>query len=486
MNRTTLTVLVVLLATALPALGGSPCTAPVITQQPASTSACVGGTAVLTVSVTGPGPFTYQWYKHTIDFLSLPVITPLTDDAHRTGTQTPTLTINPAGPADAGGYTVHVSPVCNSSLVTGTQTRVLSVGQASINCPSSPFSTCFSGLGFLHNNTSGFPVPAPASRAFGISADGATVVGNASVDFETSDGSPQAFRWTRGDCAIECLNPLSQTSIWRAGARCASADGSILGGQSEDFPTEPSGVRWTGTTSVHDIGLPLPFGETQSSTTAVSADGAVMAGYSATSQEQRAWRWIAATGPVALDPTPGITQRSAATGISADGSIIVGVKSNQAMRWTSATGMVGIGFLAGGSINSQANAISGDGSVIVGFSSSSLAPNGEAFRWKANTMTGLGLLSGFTTSSANAVSANGNIIVGDCGGGVAFIWDSKSGMRNLQTVLTNNFGLNLTGWTLKSATGISADGKTIVGYGTNPNGRTEAWIASLGAISKAP
>ncbi len=52
-------------------------------------------------------------------------------------------------------------------------------------------------------------------------------------------------------------------------------------------------------------------------------------------------------------------------------------------------------------------------------------------------------------------------------------------MRNLQTVLTGVYGLNLAGWNLTAAMGVSADGNTIVGYGTNSLGRTEAWLAVL-------
>ena len=38
--------------------------------------------------------------------------------------------------------------------------------------------------------------------------------------------------------------------------------------------------------------------------------------------------------------------------------------------------------------------------------------------------------------------------------------------------------IDLTGWTLKYATGISNDGNVIVGYGTNPDGLYEAWIVT--------
>ncbi|GAH22327.1 unnamed protein product, partial [marine sediment metagenome] len=43
----------------------------------------------------------------------------------------------------------------------------------------------------------------------------------------------------------------------------------------------------------------------------------------------------------------------------------------------------------------------------------------------------------------------------------------------------NDFGVDLTGWTLRSATGISDDGLTFVGYGLNPSGYQEAWIATI-------
>jgi hypothetical protein len=51
-------------------------------------------------------------------------------------------------------------------------------------------------------------------------------------------------------------------------------------------------------------------------------------------------------------------------------------------------------------------------------------------------------------------------------------------MRSVQDLL-EEYGLDLTGWQLSAAYGISADGLTIVGGGINPAGDAEAWRATL-------
>lgn len=100
-------------------------------------------------------------------------------------------------------------------------------------------------------------------------------------------------------------------------------------------------------------------------------------------------------------------------------------------------------------------------------------------------MIGLGDLPGGTFSSAAlGVSDDGLVVVGygsnSSSDDEAFIWDEVNGMRSLQDVLVNDYGLDLTGWTLERATDISADGRTLVGWGNHSGYGQEAWIAMLG------
>jgi hypothetical protein len=59
-------------------------------------------------------------------------------------------------------------------------------------------------------------------------------------------------------------------------------------------------------------------------------------------------------------------------------------------------------------------------------------------------------------------------------------------MQNLKRVLERHLGLELGDWKLLEATGVSADGRTIVGWGTNPNGDTEGWIAVIPRFADFP
>ena len=52
----------------------------------------------------------------------------------------------------------------------------------------------------------------------------------------------------------------------------------------------------------------------------------------------------------------------------------------------------------------------------------------------------------------------------------------------LDVLVANGLAVELTGWTLSEARAISDDGFTIAGFGVNPDGKTEAWVATISAI----
>ena len=349
----------------------------------------------------------------------------------------------------------------------------------------SALAASFRGLGDL-------PGGSFSSAAYDISADGKVIVGSAA-----STNGTEAFRWTAATGMVG-LGDLSG-GTFSSFASAVSADGSVVVGHSRSSSGNEA-FRWTQATGMVGLG-DLPGGSFYSFASGVSADGQVVVG-SGTSAlsgtRDEAFRWTATNGMVALGDLPGGNYSSTAWAVSADGSVIVGssgiANGNEAFRWTAATGMVGLGDLAGGGFNSIAYGISADGSTVVGYGSPDTSWTHEVFRWTAASgMVGLGFLPCDTWTIARAVSADGSIIVGDpqtssytC----VFIWDAQHGLRELQSVLSSDYGLNLSGWQLGRATAITPDGNVIVGYGSNPAGNTEAWIANLKppslAISRAP
>ena len=278
-----------------------------------------------------------------------------------------------------------------------------------------------------------------------------------------------------------------------------SGDGSVVVGTGGIQPYEGGNLyyafRWTASSGTVGLG-----GGNFSSASGVSGDGSVVVGTSGYSTSgyvgpigSQAFRWTAGSGMVVLGYMPGGTY-SAPNGISADGSVIVGSSSSafgsQAFRWTAGSGMVGLGYLPGGTYSS-ANGISADGSVIVGSGSSTSGE--QAFRWTAGSgMVGLGYLPGTTNSGAAAVSGDGSVVVGTsytASGNQAFRWTAGSGMQSLRDVLVTN-GLNFDPAESLIASGISADGNTIVGtdYYSTPDFDFElGFVATLpGLIGVSP
>ncbi len=312
------------------------------------------------------------------------------------------------------------------------------------------------------------------SVANGVSADGMTVVGTGNA----ASGS-EAFRWTPGG-GMQGLGDLSG-GFFASQAFGVSADGQTVVGRGNGASGSEA-FRWTPSGGMQGLGI-LPGGTFANG---VSADGQTVVGGSYSPSGAEAFRWTASSGMQGLGETTGGSFIQA-LGVSANGQVVVGYGSGAwgygPVRWTTDGGMQSLGMPLGGS----ASAVSADGLTVVG--SAWFSNGGQAFRWTPDDgAQNLGIPP--WTSVSTDVSADGQTVVGYGYLGAAlgvelFIWDAGHGMRSFEEVLQSDYGLNLSGWTLQEATGISDDGRTIVGYGTNPNGQTEAWLARLDPIALA-
>jgi hypothetical protein len=151
--------------------------------------------------------------------------------------------------------------------------------------------------------------------------------------------------------------------------------------------------------------------------------------------------------------------------------------------------MVGLGEIDGGTYYSEPFGMTPDASVIVGKAGTS--SGWEAFRWtEVGGFEPLGdLPDGAFESIAFDVAADGATVVGlgkTDRGAEAFVWDAAHGMRRLKDVLLSAGVSAVTDWELTEATGISADGRIVVGNGIDPAGHTQGWIASLPPVLAVP
>ncbi|HUT61801.1 MAG TPA: HAF repeat/PEP-CTERM domain-containing protein [Phycisphaerae bacterium] len=345
----------------------------------------------------------------------------------------------------------------------------------------------FRGLGDL-------PGGGVESKTYGMSGDGRTVVG-----YSESSPYDEAFRWTDANGMVGLGDFRPTTTQPRGESWGASYNGSVVVGYAWQDAIGHLPCRWTASGDIYSLGE-LSGGSSFGKAMGSSADGSLIVGYASSSLGNQAFVWTDANGMVGLGDLPGGGYDSSATDVSANGSVIVGAGRStssgtnftEAFRYTDANGMVGLGDLSGSLFASRAWAVSADGSVIVGEGTSTASgQNGEAFRWtQATGMVPLGdLPGGAVDSAAYDCSGDGAIIVGSgfgTSGTRAMIWDANNGMRDLSTVLTGEYGIDLTGWKLYEARAISDDGKVIAGYGQRTSTyKTEAWMVDLSAPGDA-
>ena len=234
----------------------------------------------------------------------------------------------------------------------------------------------------------------------------------------------------------------------------------FITGTLHSISSQQATLTWLGTLGGNDSD---PYG--------VSADGSVVVGVANNANgSPRAFRWTASGGMQNLGVFPG-GDWSEATGVSADGSVIVGWSYDstgfRAFRWTMTGGMQDFGA---GEF-SRAYGVSSDGEVIVGYRYEN---NYErAFRWTAaGGVQDLGTLGG-NSSAATAVSADGSVVVGRsynlAGDPYAFRWVAGDSMRQVGTFYS-------------FAQAVSGDGSTVTGFETGSAGlyRAFRWTVTGG------
>jgi probable HAF family extracellular repeat protein len=332
----------------------------------------------------------------------------------------------------------------------------------------------FTGIGYL-------PGGGSQSMVLDVSSDGSTVVGRGLTSADPD--SFEAVRWT----ALDGLMSLGDggMGLERTMASGVSSDGSVIVGRAR-MPGSSFSLpfRWTASTGM-EILVDTTATMTRGIAYDVSDDGTVVVGVGSSPSPNQAFRWEESSGMVGLGWLPAVIQDSFAFGVSADGSTVCGISFSgggadvEPFFWTLLDGMVGIGDVPGGVFYAIAYAISGDGTTLIGQARTSFDVD-ELFIWSEEAgFTLPDSLHGATFASGGwSVNHDGSVVVGFNGSG-AMMWDDVHGMRNVQTVLTEEYGLDLTGWTLDSARGVSAEGTVIAGNGMNPDGNPEGWIATL-------
>jgi probable HAF family extracellular repeat protein len=268
--------------------------------------------------------------------------------------------------------------------------------------------------------------------------------------------------------APACAEPGFWLTDWAPGSNFSTVTGLTSNG-SVAVGYSISGQRIQGFAWTQEQGR-MDFGGYDTRAFGISSDGTSVVG--STSTEVTPSRPYRRVGPGPFEDLgllPNYT-RGRSSGVSGDGSIVVGTNERgsmssvdgQAFRWTPQTGVVGLGYLRTQGTYSEALAISRDGTTIVG-NSQSFGSGGpfEAYYWREGI--GMQALPGLpnapaVSTHAYATSADGRFVVGDALATLstyrAIRWTTDGGMLDLGT---------LSGYRVARAFGVSDDGRTVAG-----------------------
>ncbi len=312
-------------------------------------------------------------------------------------------------------------------------------------------------------------------------------------------------------------------------ARGVSSDGTVVCGASSSTAsgTRSEAIKWTSSGGMVAIG-DLPGGVYSSSGAAISDNGSTIVGHSSSSNASwpntEGFYWTSGGGMTGI----GINNTySPAKGVSGDGTALVGITvpgtATQGYVWTSSNGFTNLGLLSGDSMGFAYDADE-DGSLVVGFATTNFGQKPrkwtsaggwaslftgygaalsitadastvtgrygkgnaqEPLLWTSAGASGVGNASGTDAGTGwDIADDDANVIVGtaqlvNTSDYVAIIWIEDQGTFQLKSWLEDNFGLDLSGWTLENARGVSDNGLVIVGHGENSASDTEGFHVEL-------
>jgi uncharacterized cupredoxin-like copper-binding protein len=168
--------------------GPSTCTAPAITSQPSSTTIAPGGSTTLTVTATGTGPISYQWYVGASGNASTPI-----------GGNSPSLTV---APSSTTTYWVWVTNACGVAASNGATVSVGTCTPPSITAqPQSK--TITPGASTTLTVTASGSAPISYQWYVGASGNASTPIGSNSPSLTVTPSSTTTYWvWVTNACGV--------------------------------------------------------------------------------------------------------------------------------------------------------------------------------------------------------------------------------------------------------------------------------------------
>lgn len=333
----------------------------------------------------------------------------------------------------------------------------------------------------------------------GISADGSAAIGIQSTRV-TGDGftltERRAVRWRRGS-SLDIIGDFSGGYV-NGRPLDVSSDGSVVVGVGEfdmigenvppwdDVVSKDAAFKWTESGGLQAL-TPLDRNAPNSSAQLVTADGLNVFGQSGS----QAFSWTESTG---MDLSSRLSH-----GVSGDGQVHVGIgdfPSFRPIKWTSGEAAqvipVSGSFFAGGR-GEPLIGVSDDGEVVFGNYQIDFGGSWHMYHFTWSEEKGVNPIAPSrelgVSIAAYDLSGDGSVLVGTHHRFKpypphvfrAMMWSEALGVTLLDELLQSK-GVDLMGWQLQKAIGISADGSVIVGTGVNGMGQTSSWVIDLAAV----